>query len=96
MGNEHNSEERNKRRRGEGRVFLPYDSSFYWIAYCHRGKEIRESAREVILATAAKKRRTLSQEEARTIAERLLNRRLREIANEQDGLKVFVGPSRTA
>lgn len=30
--------------RGSGRIFERSNSAFWWIAYCHRGKEIRESS----------------------------------------------------
>ena len=62
--------------RGTGRVFKRPNSVFWWIAYCHRGKEIRESS------GAAEKKD----------AERLLRRRLKEIGADSLGLKAFVGP----
>ena len=62
--------------RGTGRVFKRPNSAFWWIAYCHRGKEIRESS------GAAEKKD----------AERLLKRRLKEIGADSLGLKAFVGP----
>ena len=62
--------------RGTGRVFKRPNSTFWWIAYCHRGKEIRESS------GAAEKKD----------AERLLKQRLKEIGADSLGLKAFVGP----
>lgn len=38
--------------RGMGRVFKR--GEIYWIAYCHRGKEVRESARSTQEADAKK------------------------------------------
>ena len=63
--------------RGSGRVFQRPNSAFWWIAYCHRGEEIRES----------------SGSDDRKAAERLLKRRLKEIGADSLGLKAFVGPS---
>ena len=62
--------------RGTGRVFKRANSAFWWIAYCHRGKEIRES----------------SASDDRKAAERLLKQRLKEIGADSLGLKAFVGP----
>jgi len=62
--------------RGTGRIFKRPNSANWWIAYCHRGKEIRES----------------SGSDDRKIAERLLKRRLKEIGADSLGLKAFVGP----
>ena len=63
--------------RGNGRIFKRPNSTFYWIAYCHRGKEVRES----------------SSSAERKDAERLLKRRLKEVGADSLGLKAFVGPS---
>lgn len=62
--------------RGMGRIFKRPNSSSWWIAYCHRGKEIRES----------------SGSDERKLAERLLKQRLKEIGADSLGLKAFVGP----
>lgn len=62
--------------RGEGRIFNRKGSPYLWIAYYHRGKEIRESS-----GTADKNE-----------AGKLLKQRLREIGAEVMGLKPFVGP----
>lgn len=78
--------------RGNGRIFKRKHSSVWWIAYCHRGKEIRESAANAIREAAAKKRGKLTDEVAEAIARKLLEKRLREIANDREGLKQFVGP----
>src|SRR5262252_10882934 len=62
--------------RGEGRVFERKGSSALWCAYYVRGKEIRESTRTTDADKAAK----------------FLKRRLREVENDGDGTKAFVGP----
>lgn len=62
--------------RGEGRIFNRKGSPYLWIAYYHRGKEIRESS-----GTANE-----------NVAGKLLRQRLREIGAEVMGLKPFVGP----
>lgn len=62
--------------RGTGRVFKRTNSAFWWIAYCHRGKEIRESSGSL----------------DRKDAEKLLKQRLKEIGADSLGLKAFVGP----
>ena len=59
-----------------GRIFKRPNSSSWWIAYCHRGKEIRESG---------------GSDDCK-VAERLLKRRLKEIGADSLGLKAFVGP----
>ena len=76
--------------RGTGRIFKRPNSSFWWIAYSHRGKEIRESAKDEITKAAAK--RKITDEDAWKIAGRLLKRRLDEIGADSMGLKAFVGP----
>lgn len=64
--------------RGMGRVFLPKSGGqVWWIAYYHRGKEIRESS-----GVRDKK-----------AAEKLLRQRLAEMGADRLGLKRFVGPS---
>ena len=77
--------------RGDGRIYKPKRSRYLYIAYCHNGKEICESAREAICAAAARKR-NFTDQDARGVAERLLKKRLREIDNDKEGLKPFVGP----
>ena len=62
--------------RGKGRIYKRANSSHWWLAYQRRGKEIRES----------------SGSDDREVAERLLERRRREVANDKEGLKAFVGP----
>lgn len=80
------------RRRGDGRIFRRPDSEFLWIAYYQDGNEIRESAKDVILQTAAKRKRNLTAEEAQRVAENLLRERLLEVANHKHGLRPFQGP----
>jgi integrase len=63
--------------RGQGRIFKRRNSAHYWISYCHRGKEHRES----------------SGSPDHKVAERLLKQRLREIGADRLGLKAFVGPA---
>lgn len=63
--------------RGTGRVFQRPGSAHWWIAYYHRGKEIRESSESL----------------DRRAAERLLKRRLAELGADRMGLKAFVAPS---
>lgn len=86
--------------RGNGRIFKRPNSSVWWIAYCHRGKEIRESAPDAITAArknAERKRRDFTDcgtlgDDAWQAADNLLKKRLREIENDREGLKAFVGP----
>ena len=78
--------------RGNGRIFKRQNSTVWWIAYCHRGKEIRESAANAIREAAEKKRGKFTEDDAKQTAKRLLERRLREIANDREGVKAFVGP----
>ncbi len=66
----------NEALRGTGRIFERSGSAFFWIAYYHRGREIRES----------------SKSPDRKIAERLLKRRLREIGADRMAARRFVGP----
>ncbi len=63
--------------RGTGRVFKRKNSNNWWISYCLRGKEYRES----------------SGSSDRKLAERLLKQRLREIGADRLGLKRFVSPA---
>lgn len=63
--------------RGDGRIFQRKGSAHYWIAYCHRGQEIRESSKSPDFK----------------VAEKLLRRRLKEIGADQLGFKAFVGPA---
>ena len=63
--------------RGQGRVYKRMNSNYWWISYCSRGKEYRESSRSP----------------DRKQAERLLKHRLREIGADRLGLKRFVGPA---
>lgn len=62
--------------RGKGRVFERKGSSVLWCAYYIRGEEIRESTRTADPEKAAK----------------FLKHRLREVENDEDGTKAFVGP----
>ncbi len=63
--------------RGRGRLFRRARSPFWWIAYCHRGREIRESSGST----------------DRRAAERLLKNRLAEVGADRLGLKAFVAPA---
>ena len=62
--------------RGEGRIFRRKRSPFWWCEYYLHGKQIREST-----ATADPDR-----------AAKYLKRRLREVENDRDGIRDFVGP----
>jgi integrase len=62
--------------RGEGRIFERKGSSALWCAYYVHGREIRESTGTADPEKAAK----------------FLKRRLREVDNDRDGTKAFVGP----
>src|SRR3990172_1555676 len=62
--------------RGTGRVFKRANSAHWWIAFYHRGKEIRES----------------SGSPNQKDAEKLLRRRMKEVGADSLGLKAFVGP----
>jgi site-specific recombinase XerD len=62
--------------RGSGRVFRRTGSAFWWIAYCVRGREKRESSGE----TDPRK------------AEKRLRARLDEVGADRLGLRKFVGP----
>ncbi len=63
--------------RGMGRVFKRKNSTHWWISYCYRGKEFRETSRSP----------------DRKHAEKLLKHRLKEIGADRLGLKRFVGPA---
>ena len=63
--------------RGTGRVFRKPKTQFWWIAYPHQGREIRESSG----STDPRK------------AERLLNQRLKEVGAAQIGARPFIGPA---
>jgi integrase len=63
--------------RGMGRVFKRTNSEHWWIAYCHRGREVRETSRS----------------SDRRVAERLLRRRLQELGADRLGLRQFAGPA---
>jgi len=76
--------------RGKGRIFPR--GNVLWIAYCQRGKEIRESAAAAVREAVAKKHGEFTEVDARKAAHKLLDRRLREIANDREGLKAFIGP----
>jgi integrase len=76
--------------RGQGRVFERGDIP--WIAYCFRGKEWRESAADAIRAAESKARRKFTAEERRAVAQKLLEKRVREVVNDAEGIKAFVGP----
>jgi integrase len=73
--------------RGNGRIFTRTNSSSLWIAYCHRGKEVRESVDKYLRANGVTRPATDND------AEKLLKLRLKHIGAEQLGLKPFVGPS---
>jgi integrase len=66
-----------RRPRGSGRIFQRSGSACWWIAYCHRGTERRES----------------SGSEDPKQAEKLLRYRLKEVAADQLGARPFVGPA---
>ena len=71
--------------RGDGRIFQRGSSR--WIAYCHRGKEIRESVDKYF-----RERGDKSKEITDKHAERLLKLRRGEIGADSLGAKVFIGP----
>ena len=62
--------------RGEGRLYTHPTSKFIWCGYYRRGKQIRQSTGEM----DPKK------------AQKFLDRKIREVANEKDGLKAFISP----
>ena len=79
--------------RGEGRIFNRGDIP--WIAYCFRGKERRESAAEAVRAAEEKLKRKLEDNERRAVAQKLLEKRLRKVVNDAEGIKAFVGPQQS-
>ena len=78
--------------RGAGRIYKKRGSTAWQIAYSHQGTEYRESAAEAIRAAAEKKRGRFTVDDARSAAEKLLAAQLREVANDHEGVKAFVGP----
>lgn len=73
--------------KGDGRIFTRKNSSSLWIAYYHRGDELRESVDKYLRANGVNRPATPND------AERLLKLRLKHIGAESLGLKPFVGPS---
>ncbi len=71
--------------RGDGRIFQR-DSS-WWIAYCHRGKEIRESVDRYFRERGDKSKQITDKH-----AERLLKLRRGEIGAASLGARAFIGP----
>jgi integrase len=78
--------------RGLGRIFRMPGSRFPWIAYCHRGKEHRESTGPAIREIERKHRKRLAEDQTRKVAENVLKQRLKEIGADALGLRAFVGP----
>ena len=76
--------------RGDGRLF--HRRGIPWIAYYRQGKEIRESAAGAIKAAELKRGRPLTENESTQAAMAFLKNRLREVLNEADGIRAFVGP----
>jgi len=77
--------------RGQGRVFPR--NGIPWIAYCHSGRELRESAAPAIKETELKKGRPLARDEALIVAQKLLQRRLlmgprRKVKGEEATIKI--------
>jgi len=62
--------------RGDGRVFSCQGSSVFWCAYMAKGKEVRESTGE---------------QDPRK-AEKFPKRRLREVENDREAIRQFIGP----
>lgn len=73
--------------RGNGRIFTRAGTSSLWIAYYHRGKEIRESVDKYLRDNGVVRPATDND------AEKLLKLRLTHIGAESLGLRAFVGPS---
>jgi integrase len=71
--------------RGDGRIFKRGPS--WWIAYCHRGKEIRESVDKYFRDRGDK-----SKEITDKHAERLLKLRRGEVGADSLGAQAFIGP----
>jgi hypothetical protein len=61
--------------RGNGRVFMRGGTP--WIGYFRNGEEIRESAGQAIAQAVAKKHRCLTEDEARVVAQKFLEARVR-------------------
>jgi hypothetical protein len=79
--------------RGDGRIFRHRESRFPHISYYHDKKEIRESTRAAILEAEAKKGRKLTDDEVTRVAVECLKKRIREVANERDAIRPFLGPA---
>ncbi len=73
--------------RGDGRIYSRSGSQFWWIGYYNRGEQVREVAKHP--RTGKKLEAT---EENRTEARKFLDRRIREIANDKEGIRPFIGP----
>jgi integrase len=71
--------------RGDGRIFQR--GSSWWVAYCHRGKEIRESVDKYFRERGQK-----SKDITNKHAERLLKLRRGEVGADLLGAKTFIGP----
>jgi hypothetical protein len=72
--------------RGAGRIFTRPNSSAIWIAYSHRGKEVRESVDKHLRASGIARPATEND------AKRLLKLRLKQTGADSLGAKAFVGP----
>jgi len=72
--------------RGMGRIFTRSNSSAIWIAYSHRGKEVRESVDKYLRASGIA--RPATEEDAK----RLLKMRLKQTGADSLGAKAFIGP----
>jgi integrase len=72
--------------RGAGRIFTRPNSSAIWIAYSHRGKEVRESVDKHLRANGVARPAT------KVDAKRLLKLRLKQIGADLLGARVFIGP----
>ena len=64
-----------------------------WIGYFRNGEEIRESAGQAIAQAVAKKHRCLTEDEARVVAQKFLEARVRQVRNERDAIRPFLGPA---
>jgi len=71
--------------RGDGRIFQR--GSSWWIAYCHRGKEIRESVDRYFRERGDKSKQITYKH-----AEKLLKLRRGEVGADSLGAKAFIGP----
>jgi hypothetical protein len=72
--------------RGAGRIFTRSNSSAIWIAYSHRGKEVRESVDKYLRASGIARPATEND------AERLLKLRLKQVGADSLGARFFIGP----